>query len=151
MSVCNVVNAVKFVQQYQHDCSVVAKQLNVPTENILGLAAHESQYGQGRIAMEDNNYFSMHAPAPLQVGEDTAKGNAKVKVAKYSSFLQSAQSFAARYGSTVSGKTAPMELAQALVKAHFNTSDPKTGGAANYAKKVADAIHMVTLRLECKP
>jgi len=150
MSACNVVTAVKFVQKYEHDSAVVAKLLNVPTENILGLAAHESQYGEGRIANEDFNYFSMHAPAPLQTGEDAAKGNAKVKVAKYTSFLLSAQSFAARYGDVVRGKTDPMEFAQALVRAHFNTSDPRTGGATNYAKKVADAIGMVKVRLQCK-
>ncbi len=128
----------------------LALLINVPIENVLGLAAHESQYGQGRIAKEDNNYFSMHAPAPLQIGDDSAKGNPHVRVAKYASFLSSGQSFITRYGNAVRGKSDPMEFAQALVRANFNTGDPKSGGAANYAKKVADAIHMVKLRLECK-
>lgn len=150
MGVCNIVYAVRFVQEFRNDSAQLAFYLNVPIENILGLAAHESQYGQGRIAREDNNYFSMHAPAPFQIGDDSAKGNALVKVAKYSSFLQSGQSFIARYGSAVRGRSDPMEFAQALIRANFNTGNPKNGGAVNYAKKVADAIHMVKLRLECK-
>ncbi|MDI5829785.1 hypothetical protein MJN51_39885, partial [Salmonella enterica subsp. enterica serovar Kentucky] len=40
----------------------------VPVENILGLAAAESQYGTGRIAREYNNYFSLQAPASFQSG-----------------------------------------------------------------------------------
>lgn len=96
MNQCNIQTAVAFVQQHVDDCAVLAKRLNVPVENILGLEAHESQHGIGRIAVQDNNYFSLHAPAPLQI-----------------------------------------------------TGDPKTGGAANYAKKVADAIAMVKLRMAC--
>jgi flagellum-specific peptidoglycan hydrolase FlgJ len=150
MGVCNVVSAVQFVQQFRQEAKQLAQMLNVPIENVLGLAAHESQYGQVRIAQEDNNYFSMHAPAPLQIGEDTAKGNAHVKVAKFASFAQSGQSFIARYGSMVRGKSDPMDFAQALVAARFNSGNPKNGGAADYAKKVAAMIQMVKLRLECK-
>jgi len=40
--------------------------------------------------------------------------------------------------------------AQALVRVHFNTGDPKAGGAANRAQKVVDAIAMVKLRMACK-
>ena len=59
---CNNTGAVRFVQQYLKECELIAKQLDVPVENILGLAAKESFYGQGRIATEYNNYFSMHGP-----------------------------------------------------------------------------------------
>ncbi|WPN58595.1 glucosaminidase domain-containing protein [Pseudomonas sp. P9_31] len=150
MSYCNILTAVQFVQRYSNDCAVLAKMLNVPVENVLGLAAHESQHGIGRIAVEDNNYFSMHAPAPLQIGEDVARKDPHVRVAKFSSFLQSGQSFVARYGQAVKGKADPREFAQALVRVHFNTGNPKTGGAANYAQKVVDAIAMVKLRMVCQ-
>jgi flagellum-specific peptidoglycan hydrolase FlgJ len=138
------------VQHFRQDSKQLAQFLNVPIENILGLAAHESQYGQGRIAQEDNNYFSMHAPAPMQIGEDVAKGNVHLKVAKFASFAQSGQSFIARYGYAVRGKSDPMAFGQALVQARFNSGNPKNGGAADYAKKVAAMIQMVKLRLECK-
>lgn len=39
---CNDVNAVRFVQQHLKECELIAKQLNVPVENILGLAAAEA-------------------------------------------------------------------------------------------------------------
>jgi uncharacterized FlgJ-related protein len=78
---CNITEAVKFVFKYRGDSEILARQVDVPFESILGLAAHESLYGGGRIARENNNYFSMHAPAPFQIGVDTAKDDPRVKVA----------------------------------------------------------------------
>ncbi len=66
---CNNVGAVRFVHEHMKVCEIIAKELDVPVENILGLAAAESQYGTGRIAREYNNYFSLQAPASFsQVG-----------------------------------------------------------------------------------
>lgn len=79
---CNNVIAVTFVSKHKAACQPIADQLDVPVENILGLAAQESQYGSGRIARELNNYFSLHAPAPLQIGEEAPMSNARIKVAK---------------------------------------------------------------------
>jgi uncharacterized FlgJ-related protein len=59
---CNNLDAVAFVMAHRADCMLIAAMLKLPTENILGLAAHESQYGVGRIAIEYNNFFSLHAP-----------------------------------------------------------------------------------------
>lgn len=112
-NVCNLVVVVEFVKKFKTDAALIALALDVPVENILGLAAEESEYGKGRIAKEYNNYFSMHAPAPLQIGEQAAKGSTTVKVAVYSSFLQCGQSFAARFGSAVRGKKKPKEFVQA--------------------------------------
>lgn len=84
---CNSVGAVRFAQEHLKDCELIAKQLNVPVANILGLAAAESQYGTGRIAREYNNYFSMHGPAPLQSDQVHPKESAKKWVAMYTSFL----------------------------------------------------------------
>ena len=52
---CNNTNAVTFVSKYKAACQPIADQLDLPVENILGLAAQESQYGAGRIARELNN------------------------------------------------------------------------------------------------
>ena len=146
---CNNLTAVAFIYKFRNDCELIAKQLNVPVENILGLAAQESQYGVGRIASECNNYFSMHAPAPLQIGEESAHGNAKVKIAKFASFSQSAQSFAMRYGSAVKGKSDPKEFAQALVCIHFNTGDASTGGRGGFAPYLTGIIQAVKERMLC--
>lgn len=54
---CNASDAVIFVSKYRIHSEMLARQIEVPTENILGLAAHESQYGLGRFAAEGNNFF----------------------------------------------------------------------------------------------
>lgn len=147
---CSVTNAVVFVKKYQADAEKLAKQIDVPAENILGLAAHESEYGKGRFAVEGNNFFSLHAPAPMQIGEIAAKGNLRLKVAKFSSFFQCGQSFLARFGSGLRGKKDPKEFSAALVAIHFNTGNAKTGGRDGYAKLVEDTIIIVKKRALCK-
>ena len=146
---CNIIEAVEFVSKYKNDAALLAKMYDLPTENILGLAAHESQYGGGRIAKDNNNFFSMHAPAPLQIGEDTARGNSKVKVARYNSFYQCGQSFLLRFGAAVKGVHDPKAFGQALVKARFNSRSSANGGRYGYASLVADAIKMVKVRMTC--
>ena len=146
---CNAGSAVMFVVKHRIAAETLAWQIDVPIENILGLAAHESQYGKGRFATEGNIFFSMHAPAPLQTGTTTALGDPKMKVAAFASFLQSGQSFLARFGSAVRGKKNPGEFSRALVTSHFNTGDAKTGGRFGYAKLVEDAIGMVKARMQC--
>ncbi len=149
-SICTNADALRLVTDHKTDCELLAKQINVPIENVLGLAAQESQYGTGRIARDCNNYFSMRAPAPLQVGVETAHGDPKVKVAKYSSFLQSGQSFVQKYGNAVKGLAEPIAFAQALVDAHFNTGNVANGGRAGFEKYLADIIAAVRMRLQCK-
>ncbi|WP_426186829.1 glucosaminidase domain-containing protein [Pseudomonas sp. NFXW11] len=146
---CNNISAVTFVSKYKAVCQPIADQLNLPVENLLGLAAQESQYGTGRIARELNNYFSMHAPAPLQSGSESAQGNPKVKVARFDSFQKCAQSFAQSFGSAVRGKRDPMEFAQALVRSGYNSGDAATGGRNGFAKYLADIIIAVRGRMAC--
>lgn len=148
-SLCNNVSAVSFVMKYKGDCQPIADQLDVPVENTLGLAAQESQYGTGRIARELNNYFSMHAPAPFQVGAEAPLGNSRIKVAKFASFRQCVESFALRYGSAVKGKKDPLAFSQALVAIGFNTGNAANGGRAGFANYLAGIITMVKGRLSC--
>ncbi|MDR3441350.1 glucosaminidase domain-containing protein [Telmatospirillum sp.] len=138
-----------FVTKFRVDAEMIAKQLHVPTENILGLAAEETQYGQGRIAKEHNNYFSMHAPAPLQAGEAPVQGAINVKVATYLSFLQSGKSFAARFGSAVYDKEDPNAFAQALMRSGYNSGDPRTGGRAGFERYLVDIIGTIKARMSC--
>ena len=39
--------------------------LGIPVENILGLSALESTWGEHRFAAQGNNYFGIHYPRPL--------------------------------------------------------------------------------------
>ncbi len=146
---CNNAGAVRFVQEHIRDSEIIAKELGVPVENILGLAAAESQYGTGRIAREYNNYFSMHGPASFQSGQVHPKGSAKVWVATYPSFLICGRSFASRFGNAVRGKKDAVDFVKALVKAGFNSGDHKTGGTDNYVKITSDIIIMVGRRIMC--
>jgi len=146
---CNNISAVTFVSKYKAVCQPIADQLDLPVENLLGLAAQESQYGTGRIARELNNYFSMHAPAPLQIGAEAPLGNASIKVAKFDSFQKSAQSFASSFGTAVRGQRDPMAFAQALVRSGYNTGNAKTGGRDGFARYLADIIIAVRGRMAC--
>jgi hypothetical protein len=148
---CNNADAVSFVNAHRSDCTQIANQLKVPTENILGLAAQESQWGSGRIARDLNNFFSLHAPAPLQIGAESAQGDPKVKVAKFSSFLQCGLSFAARYGSAVRGISDPLEFSKKLVTVGFNTGNAASGGREGFAAYLADIIKTVKVRMGCTP
>ena len=146
---CNAVDAVTFIHKFRADCEPIAKQLGVPIENILGLAAQESEYGRGRIASEYNNYFSMHAPAPLQIRVESARKDPKVKIAVYSSFSASAQSFVMRYGSFVKGVSDPKKFGEALIRAGFNSGSAKNGGRDGFATYVAEIIGQVKTRMSC--
>jgi flagellum-specific peptidoglycan hydrolase FlgJ len=146
---CNNLEAVQFVQDHLEDAKKLASEAEVPVENMLGLAAQESQYGAGRIAREYKNYFSMHAPAMFQTREEPALNDPKVQVAVFDSFYQSGRSFLARFGDAIHGKSDPDAFAQALVKAGFNSGKAATGGRDNFAHYLADIIRMVQRRMAC--
>ncbi|NHZ67026.1 glucosaminidase domain-containing protein [Massilia genomosp. 1] len=148
-NLCNDLDAVGFVKAFEKDCVKVAERLEVPIENILGLAAQESQYGKGRIAVDLKNYFSMHAPAPLQIGAEHPKDNKKIKVAKFSKFKDCAESFESRFGHAVKGKTDPLAFAQALVAVRFNTGKAEDGGRANFVPYLVSIINAVKGRRSC--
>jgi hypothetical protein len=150
----------KPVQQRQCCCvhqrppqglSADCRRARCPCGECPRTAAQESQYGSGRIARELNNYFSLHAPAPFQIGAEAPLGNARIKVAKFSSFLQSAQSFAARYGHAVKGRKEPLAFSQALVSIGFNTGNATNGGRDGFAHYLADIIKVVRGRMACPP
>jgi hypothetical protein len=146
---CNNFGAVSFVFKFQRDCEIIAKELTVPVENILGLAAAESAYGTGRIASEYNNYFSLQAPAPLQIRAEPAKLDPEVKMAVFSSFSQGSRSFAIKWGSSVRGISAPKAFSEALVRAGYNSGNSNNGGCAGYADNLAAVIGMVKARMRC--
>jgi hypothetical protein len=148
-NLCNVVGAVMFVQKFQFVCVPIARQLNVPVENILGLAAQESEYGRGRIASEYNNYFSMHAPAPFQIRSEPARKDPRVKVAVFNSFDQSAQSFAIKCGHLVRGVSNPKYFAEALVRGGFNPGSAEKGGRFGFAIYLSEIIVQVRSRMAC--
>jgi flagellum-specific peptidoglycan hydrolase FlgJ len=147
---CNNQQAVSFVFEHYAEAKQLADKVNVPVENILGLAAEESQYGTGSIAQECKNYFSLHAPAKFQIGSQPARGDPSVKVAKFQSFKDCGESFIASYGERIRNKTDPHEFARALITARFNSGKSADGGRDDFADYLADIIRAVKIRTACK-
>jgi hypothetical protein len=55
----------RFVDAHLADAQTGADQLGAPVENILGLSALESGWGEHPFAAQGNNYFGIHYPGPL--------------------------------------------------------------------------------------
>jgi len=65
---CNTANAanakvINFISAHLTDATSLAAQLSVPVQDILGIAAEESDYGQDYKVPLTNNYFGDHPPA----------------------------------------------------------------------------------------
>ncbi|NHZ64558.1 hypothetical protein [Massilia genomosp. 1] len=80
----------------------------------------------------------------------TAKGDAKVKLAKCASFEMAAKPFEDRWGEGVRGKKDARELSRTLVTIGFNTAKSSNGGTDNYASILENIIRMVKVRMQCR-
>jgi Mannosyl-glycoprotein endo-beta-N-acetylglucosaminidase len=145
---CNARQAVNFIQTHEADAATVAQQLNVPTQNILGLSGIESQWGRSNAATEANNFFGLHggANAPFATGVWYTSGG--VAMSSFPSYLTSAQSFAAQYGNSVQGIANPTAFAQALVNAGFNPGKLPYGNP-NFVPDTAGTINATAGRMQC--
>ena len=109
-------------------------QLGVPVENVLGISALESGWGDSRFATQGNNYFGIHYPAPFATGYLVA-GQSGVRVATFANYTDSLRSFAAISGNDVQGVSNPRDFAAALY------DSGKFGvGSPNYADDVGKTI-----------
>ena len=146
-SVCNSVNAVTFIKDHQTDAAKVAEQLNVPTENILGLSGIESQWGLNRFAKEGNNYFSLHGGKDKPYANGSMQALQGAWMSTFPTYLASAQSFAEQYGSLVNGKSDPQEFAKGLMP-RFNSGKAPLGNP-DFVKDTANTIQMTKRRMGC--
>jgi hypothetical protein len=106
-----------FVKAHLNDAKLIASSADILPEEVLGLSGLESGWGDGRFAVEGNNYFSLHAPAPYETGTIPAKGNSKVLVAKFASYLDSGKAFInSKKGHLVRGIKDPVTFATILQK-----------------------------------
>jgi RHS repeat-associated protein len=151
---CNDANAVNFVKSHQADASSVAKQLGVPTENVLGLSAHESTWGTGpfisRNGLGDAFFSEEGGTQPalsngvMHPTEDLGKS-----VWSFPTYLASAQAFAARYGKYVKGVTDPSQFSGNLLKKHFNTGTKAGNGTPGWSGQVVRDIANTATRMKC--
>jgi hypothetical protein len=130
----------RFVDAHLEQTRAVAKELGVPVENILGVAALESKWGESRFAADGNNYFGMHYPAPFATGFVYSTEN-KTKVATFASYADSLRSFALTSGSIMRSKSNPEAFATALQDSGKFGIDTKTGAKVpGYVDGVAATI-----------
>jgi len=145
---CNAKESVRFIHTNKAAAATVARQLGIPTENVLGLSGIESTWGRNNAAIQANNFFGLHggANAPFATGVWYTSGG--TKMSSFPSYLASAQSFAAQYGSYVQGVTNPTAFAQSLVQAGFN-SGRLPGGNPNFVRDTARVIKDTAGRMPC--
>jgi len=111
----------------------------VPVENILGLSALESTWGEHRFAAQGNNYFGIHYPAPFANGYMLSAGG--TKVATFTSYGESLKSFVAVSGSIIQDKRDPRTFAAALQNSGRFGIDIRTGAKLpGYVGDVAATI-----------
>jgi Mannosyl-glycoprotein endo-beta-N-acetylglucosaminidase len=123
----------RFVDAHLADAQKAADKLGVPVENVLGVSAVESNWGESRFAVQGNNFFGIHYPAPFAAGYIAAKSG--VKVATFTNYADSLSSFVAIAGADVQGLGDPYDFAAAL------HSSGKFGvGNPSYAEEVGKTI-----------
>jgi hypothetical protein len=146
---CGAKQALSFIHTNQAAAATVAQQLNVPTQNVLGLSGIESSWGQSNAALQANNFFGLHGGtnAPFATGVWYTSGG--VAMSSFPSYLASAQSFAAQNGSFVKGVANPTAFAQGLVKAGFNPATAAGGGNPDFVSSTASTINATAGRMQC--
>jgi flagellum-specific peptidoglycan hydrolase FlgJ len=117
----------RFVDAHLADAQIGADQLSIPVENILGISALESGWGEHPFAAQGNNFFGIHYPAPYATGYMLTK-DGRTKVATFASYADSLKSFIAISGSLIRGRRDPIAFAAALQNAGKFGINTKTGG-----------------------
>ncbi len=129
-------------------CEIIAKELDVPVENILGLAAAESQYGTGRIAGDIIiTFLSVLLHHFSQVGF-IQRIVTKLGWLFFLRF-QFVRDLLLSSMVTLFGEKDALVFSEALVAAGFNSGSHITGGTDNYAGITAGIIIMVGRRIAC--
>jgi flagellum-specific peptidoglycan hydrolase FlgJ len=152
--VCNVTYAVDFVKTNLSDAATVAQQLQVSTEFILGLSAAESGWGRDWNATKvvngqpARNFFSLQGDASSPFANGSMKSGGGTSLSTFASYLDSAKSFAAQYGTLVKGKATAKEFATALVP-RFNPGKAPLGNPT-FIQDLVSIIGTTKARMGCK-
>lgn len=113
------------------DPQKVVDHLGVPVENILAVSALESSWGESRFAVQGQNYFGIHYPAPFAISYMAAQSG--VKVATFASYADSLRSFVAISGDDVQGLNDPLDFGAPL-----HESGKFGVGNSNYANEISN-------------
>ena len=141
---------INFIDAHLTDATSLATQLNVPVQDILGIAAEESDYGQDYKVPLTNNYFGNHPPAsqgatwPGQVSTyQTSKDGLLATFTAATGFYDSGEVLVnALLG--VSGVTSGLAGFVAAANSHgWGT------GQSNFATLATGTINSIASRLDC--
>jgi hypothetical protein len=106
----------RFVDAHLADTQKAADQLGVPVENILGVAALESNWGASRIALQGNNFFGINYPAPHGVGPLPAPPGGTTIYSKFSSYADSLKSFRSDRGVPGPGQKRSLRICRCIAE-----------------------------------
>lgn len=141
-----------WIWRYRADSVDVAASLRTTIQNILGLAAFESDFGRSRDALMGNNFFSLSTtrdePLPGQLDLMLAQADPNVGMAKFQDYQTCAWAFAKTKGQVVVGETEASKFAAALQK-QGRSGTAKRGPRSTYAEELIGVIREVAIRLNC--
>jgi hypothetical protein len=138
-----------WIASYRDTADKVATQLNTNVENILALSALESGWGKGRFALEGNNFFSLHAPPHWTGNTIQARGDAKIRLCKFTSYADCAQMFATVYGDLVRGKRDAFHFGSALQDAGKFGINPDGSKVTTFVPELKETANSFLVRLKC--
>ncbi len=129
-----------WIDAHYREAKEIADKYGVTPEEILGIAALESNWGEHPFASKGNNYFGMHAPVHGQSGTMRI-GRKPGNMATFHNFKESAEAFMKQNGSLVSGVKDPEEFARRLQNSGKFGIDPDYGTKVpGYVRSVANTI-----------
>ena len=141
-----------WILKHRNDAIEVAATLKTTVQNILVLAAVESDFGRNRFVREGNNFFALSTtrqnPLPGQIGLMIAMGDPNVGMAKFQDFLTCGKAFAQTRGQLIKGETDPARFASTLQNRGKFGIGPQ-GALPAYVKQLTGVIHELAIRLNC--
>jgi flagellum-specific peptidoglycan hydrolase FlgJ len=140
---CDLTCKQAFVNAHLADASIVARQLHVTPQEILGLSALESQWGTSRFAVGGNNYFGLHSGKYAnQTGSMSCLGSSSCSMATFGSYLDSAEAFAATKGALITNISDATTFAQTLQsRGGFGINTTTGQPVPNYVPNTAATIN----------
>jgi hypothetical protein len=141
-----------WIMKYRHDTVDVAADLRTTIQNILGLAAFESDFGRSRFATHGNNLFGLSTskdkPLPGQIGIMLNQANPDQGMSMFPDYLTSANAFAQTKGQLIKGETEPAKFASILQnRGQFGLVFNRP--LATYVEDLTKVIHEIAIRLHC--
>jgi RHS repeat-associated protein len=143
-----------YIRRHLHDASLLGAELQVPTENILGLSAEESG-GPGftedtNVVRLANNYFSLHGTPPkgFSIPPGTASGGFYRSLKDgylnvFKNYLESGEEFVRRYRGLATGVQDPTGFATVLHNHGYGVEN------SIFVKQLRSIIADMAARLKC--